>query len=31
VIRYKFTGPLTLGIVERELKPRVAALRAGTK
>jgi len=28
VIRHKFTGPLTLGIVERELKPRVAALRA---
>ena len=31
VIRHKFTGPLTLGIVERELKPRVAALQAGTK
>jgi len=31
VIRHKFIGPLTPGIVERELKPRVAALRAGAK
>jgi cytochrome c biogenesis protein CcmG/thiol:disulfide interchange protein DsbE len=30
-IVHKFIGPLTPGIVERELKPRLATLNAGTK
>jgi len=29
VVRHKFIGALTIGIVERELKPRLAALNAG--
>jgi cytochrome c biogenesis protein CcmG/thiol:disulfide interchange protein DsbE len=31
VIRHKVIGPITPGVVERELKPRIAALNAGTR